>query len=143
MPTGPFYHGSYDPLPVGTILVNDGERYEADWSHTDFYDVLERYRPPDKLAHRDAVFMVADLDDIDVAGGATEYILTLEPLGPVSQHDLNWSSVISCLLSEGYDPESSEVIDAASNYWQGVPHPDESVWEYLTPRARVLAVGAY
>ncbi len=32
---------------------------------------------------------------------------------------------------------------AAKNYWNGVPHHDENVWEYLTPKAEILKVEEY
>lgn len=138
-----FYHGSYDKLPVGTVLTPRGDDYEKDWQHTDFYAVLERYRPKDKLSHKQSVFMVADPDDVDLAGGATDWLLTVKPLGPVQKHDLNWSSEISLLLSDGLSAESAEIKQAADNYWNSVPHYDENVWEYLTTSAEVVKVEEY
>lgn len=138
-----YYHGSYTEMPVGTILTARGENYHNDWSDTDFYNILEYYRPSNKLAHKDSVFMVADEDDIDLAGGATDYMFTLVPLGKVSKHDLNWSSEISSLVSDGHDVNSKEVKKAALNYWNSVPHHDENVWEYLTPKAKIIKVEEY
>lgn len=138
-----YLHGSYNPLPIGTIMVGRGQDYENDWKNTDFYQILEKYRPADKLSHKDAVFMVGTDEDIDLTGGATDYILTLQPLGPVSKHDLNWGSEISMLISNGHAPDSEDVRQAAENYWNGVPHTDESVWEYLTSKAKVLKVEEY
>lgn len=138
-----YYHGSMDYLPVGTILTPRGQDYEKDWANTDFYAVLEHYRPKNKPAHKQSVFMVTDPDDVDLAGGGTEWLMTVKPLGPVSRHDLNWSSEISMLLSDGFDINSNQVQQAANNYWQGVAHPNESVWEYLTPKAEILAVEEY
>lgn len=136
-----FYHGSFDStFEPGKVLRPRGDAYANDWSDTDFYDILEHYRPSDKLAHKDAVFMVGDEDDIDLAGGATDVIYEVEPIGPVQKHDLNWSSEISCLMSihgeEGRD--RAEVRKAAENYWSGRPHHDENVWEYLAPAMRIL-----
>jgi hypothetical protein len=47
------------------------------------------------------------------------------------------------LLSDGHDMLSKQVQEAALNYWNGVPHYNESVWEYLTPQAKILAVEEY
>ncbi len=138
-----FYHGSSNKLPVVTVLTPRGDNYEKDWQHTDFYDVLERYRPKDKLAHKNSVFMVGDPDDVDLAGGATDWLFTVKPLGPVQRHDLNWSSEISMLIGDGYDSDSDEVKQAAVNYWKGVPHYNENVWEYLTTSAEILNVEEY
>jgi hypothetical protein len=138
-----YYHGSMEHLPVGTILKPRGTDYEASWGNTAFYAVLERYRPSHMLGHKHTVFMVSDTDDVDLAGGGTEWLFTVKPLGPVSKHDMNWSSEISMLTDDGHDMDSPQVKKAAENYWQGVPHPNESVWEYLTPAAEILKVEAY
>jgi len=133
-----FYHGSSDNLPVGTIL-RPSPTYEADWTRTDFYDVLEKYRPEGMLSHKESVFMCDNPDDLDSAGGGTEWMFTVEPASRVERHDLNWSSEISMLVSD--DPENIEAIQmAAEAYWNGTPHHNDSVWEYLTPSATVIAV---
>lgn len=141
--TGKFYHGSMDELPVGTILTPRLDDYEKDWGSTDFYHVLEKYRPSNMLSHKESVFMVDNEDDVDVAGGGTDWLFTVKPLGPIQKHDLNWSSEISMLISEGYSIDSKEVINAANNYWLGVAHPNESVWEYLTPKVEIIKVEEY
>lgn len=129
-------------LPTGTVLTARDD-YENDWNNTDFYSALEKYRPSNMLAHRQSVFMVDNEDDIDLAGGGTEWIFTVVPQGTVEKHDLNWSSEISMLISDGYSIDSEEVKQAAKNYWQGVPHYNESVWEYLTSKALIVAVEKY
>lgn len=120
-----------------------GDSYAVDWGQTDFYSVLEQHRPKEVLPHKQAVFAVGHPDDIDLAGGATEWVFELEPLGPVSRHDLNWGSEISMLLSDGHTPDSHLVISAAGNYWSGLAHVNESVWEYLMPKAKILLVAPY
>lgn len=136
-----YFHGSANELPVGTILHPRGDDYEAEWKGASFYDALERYRPEHMLAHKDAVFMVDNEDDIDLAGGATDWMFRVEPMGVIERHDLNWSSEVSVLVSENASEE--EIAEAAHNYWQGVPHPNESVWEYLTPAAKIISVEPY
>lgn len=137
-----FYHGSSNQLEVGTRLV-PSEKYAENWTNTDFYSILEMYRPENKLAHKDAVFMVGDPDDIDLAGGSTEWCFEVIPEGTVTRHDLNWSSEISMLVSEGYPKDAVEIINAARNYWDGIPHPNESVWEYLTTSAVIVEIDTY
>ena len=137
-----FYHGSMDNLPVGTILTPRNE-YEKDWQNTDFYKPLEMYRPPHMLAHKDSVFMCDNIDDIDLAGGGTEYVFTVQPIGKIEKHDLNWSSEISALIGDGKHITDPEVKEAAENYWNGIPHHNESVWEYLTPKAKIIRTQEY
>ena len=134
-----FYHGSNIKLPVGTVLTARDD-YESNWSDTDFYPILEKYRPQDQLGHSQAVFMCDNEDDIDSAGGGTEWLFTVVPQGIIQRHDLNWGSEISCLISDGYDPQGGEVKQAAENYWAGTPHHNESLWEYLTPAAKIIKV---
>lgn len=137
-----FYHGSSDKLSVGTILT-PRNTYEDNWAHTDFYGPLEMYRPADKLAHKQSVFMCDNPDDVDLAGGATDWLFTVVPLGPVQRHDMNYSSEISSLISLGHEFDSPEVMDAAKAYWAGEESPNETVWEYLTPSAKIVKVERY
>ncbi len=137
-----YYHGSYEDLPVGTVLT-PRENYEENWQHTDFYHALEKYRPNNMLAHKDAVFLCDNPEDIDVAGGATDYLLTVIPHQRIERHDLNWGSEISGLISDGYDIDSPEVKSAAQNYWNGIPSENEVVWEYLTPSATIVKSEEY
>lgn len=138
-----YFHGSMEYLPLGTILRPRGNGYEADWGDTDFYHVLEHYRPASCLPHKEAVFLVSNPDDIDLAGGGTEYCFEVTPHGEVSKHDLNWSSEISVLIDQGYSLNTPEVKNAALSYWKGLPHPDESVWEFLAHEAEIIKVEAF
>ena len=137
-----YYHGSMHKLPVGTILT-PREDYEEKWKNTDFYSVLELYRPIDMIAHKNGVFMCDNPDDIDLAGGGTEWLFTVQPLGKTQRHDLNWGSEISCLISDGHDIDDDEIEEATHNYWAGIPHTDENVWEYITQSAKILEVEEY
>lgn len=132
-----FYHGSMDHLSVGTILRPD-PNYQAKCSNTSFYAVLERYRPRHLLPHAGAVFLCDNPDDVDLAGGGTEWMFEVKPLGHLQKHDINWSSAISGACDEG---ASEEILrELADYYWRGIPHPDENVWEYLAPHAEILRV---
>jgi len=135
-----FYHGSYDELPVGTVLTPRGNDYESEWGGTSFYGALEKHRPPEKLAHKEGVFMVGTEEDIDLAGGATDYIYIVKPIGQVQRHDINWGSQISMLISDGAGLNDPEVKQAADNYWNGVPFEGDNVWEYIASRAKIVGV---
>lgn len=63
--TKKYYHGSFNKLPIGTILKPRGQDYENDRSDASFYAAaLEYYRPKNMLSHKDSVFMVAEEDDL-------------------------------------------------------------------------------
>lgn len=134
-----FLHASLEELEVGTVL-KPKDNYEEHWGNTDFYQALERYRPEHMLSHKESVFMCHSAEDLDNCIGG-EYIFEVIPDTRIEKHDLNWSSEISCLVSENAPEE--KIKEAALNYWNGVPHFNESVWEYLTPKAVIKKVYLY
>ena len=127
-------------LPVGTVLRPRGEAYEADWKNTDFYSVLEKYRPGNKLAHKDAVFICKSDEDVDLAGGGTIWLFRVKPITPVEWRDMEFSTLISCLVSDGHVVDEPKVIEAARNYWAGAPVQYDSIWEGLCGGAEIVAV---
>jgi hypothetical protein len=137
-----YYHGSDKELPVGTVLTGRQDEYESAWGHQDWYKILEAHRPPHMLSHKESVFMCDNPDDLDAAGGGTEYMFELQPIGRVEKHDMNWTNEISMLVEDPVENEE-KIIEAANNYWNGIPHVNESLWEYLTPSAKILKVEPY
>lgn len=142
---GPFYHGSITPLSPGLVLKGRGLAYHEEWCHLPHYEALHLTRPAHRLAHRDAVFMCASIDDVDSCGGGTDFVCLLQPLGPVHAHDMNWTGEIQCMLDdERLDLSSARVQEAVDAYWNARPSTSgEQVWEFLTPAARVLACHPY
>lgn len=137
-----FYHGSYENFfQAGDELCALPASYEKNWAGTGFYDVLEHYRPKDKLAHKHAVFMVDNIDDVDNAGAPTDAIYEVEPIGDVQRYDMNWSTEISGIIAcDGAEAwHTDRVKGIAEAYWSGLPYPDrDSVWEYLAPRMKIV-----
>lgn len=136
-----FFHGSFNELPVNLVLEGRGEDYENEWSKTTFFSVLEKYRPAGYISHKKAVFLCHNPDDIDAAGGGTDYICEIKVLGNIQRHDMNWCSEISCLIEDGVSDNDPRVKECAINYWTGIPYTDESisVWEYITDKALILS----
>jgi hypothetical protein len=130
-----YFHGSGIWLPIGTILRPSPD-YEKNWGPTELYPILERYRPATYRRQADSVFMCSD-EDLDAAGGGTNWVFVVRPLGPVTRHDLNWGSRICCGISDG--EKEPTLLQFARNYWAGTPSYDP-LWEYLTPSAEVLSV---
>lgn len=150
-----YFHGSYDSLPVGTILTPGRGSSFMRGLNDDIMDsplILESFRPPEFISRNRAVFMTDNIDDIDNAGGATDHIYLVNPLGKVDRHDLSWMTQIDIIMSDNSyssslgikhstieDKEINDSIkEAALNYWNSVPHTDESVWEYLTTSAEII-----
>lgn len=137
-----FYHGSAVPLELGTILHCDSEKYATKWVELVYFEVLEKYRPLDKLSHMNAVFMAETEQDVDNLGGDTDYLLIVEPLSEVFKHDQHWCTKMCCLISEEYSVDSQEIKQMCENYWAGLA-TDEPVWEFLTKQAKVVSCEEY
>jgi hypothetical protein len=134
-----YFHGSYEQLPVGTIL-KPKENYEEIWGETDFYFVLEKYRPQHLLPHKESVFMCDNPQDIDNTGGGTDWLFTVLPDEYIQKHDQSWCSEISLLID---NDENQELIEQyAFNYWNGISS-ENPVWEYLTKQAKIIVVEEY
>lgn len=131
-----YYHGSYDKLPIGTILKPHDKSYTR-INDVELENIMEKYRPKDKLSRYDSVFMADDIDSIEDAGGSIDFIYLVEPLGEVEKSDLNWYSEIDMITPEHNTELEKEY---AENYWNGVPYDDldSSVFEYRTPAAKII-----
>ena len=148
-------HGSSNELPVGTVLTPQ-PGYGARWGEMLSYMVLEMFRPKDALAHDQAVFMVDNLNDIDNAGASTDYIYAVQPMGKVSQHDLNHHSMIESAFDSrefrdvnpsfleqtlAQNPGAKQILqNLALSYWMGDENEwgEDPVWEYLAPKAKII-----
>jgi len=131
-----YFHGSVVDMTVGTILVAGDLHNEG---MDELYRILEKYRSNNKLPHSDSLFMCDKEGDLDFEG--SEYLFTVEALGPVTKHDRNWLSEVSKLHGERSDER--KIKKAAENYWSGIPYRNVSTWEYITPEARVLSSEPY
>ena len=138
-----YYHSSDLSPTIGTVFQGRGDAYKSEWESTSFYNSLELYRPKDKTAHKDAVFVCNDLESLQYCGGLEETILILKIEGGISWHDMNWSTEISSLVSDGILVENRLVREASENYWSGKPHTREPLWEGIARKAIVVAVFDY
>lgn len=156
-----YFHGSYESLPVGSILRGRGEEYKKDWASLGpGYQLLEERRPNYMIGHHKGVFMCSKdenntndygLDDLDCCGAGTDYIYKMAPMGPVQKHDLHWMTEVQCLCdemdkydnnSEEYNTILSRIKENIDKYWEGIPS-DQPMWEYITSHAEILEVHPY
>ena len=133
--------------PEGRVLTScsrrDCENQGYDCYNQPDNQILEMFRPPELIVRKNAIYMVDNDEDIDLCGGYTDHVFIVRPEQPVSRHDLNWISEICCLLDSVSIPSCKEdadprLVHAARSYWAGLPHPNESVREYLAPSAEVI-----
>jgi hypothetical protein len=142
-----YFHGSYDKLPRGTVLSPEHGNFMKTFEDFEMegHFKLEQFKPAGSLSRNECIFMTDNIDDIDNAGGATDHIYIVNPIGKTEIHDLGWMSEIDVIISDSFDngeqdsPETLEKIkQAALNYWAGVPFSDDPVWEYLAKQAVIV-----
>lgn len=131
-------HGSEKAIEAGTSMRGGAQAYIDKWGDRGFYKALEHHRPKGCIAHHDAVFLGYSMEDVDLGGGLLDFILVVQPVGPVYRHDLNWSTEISGLVDDGFAMDSPEVKKAAYAYWMGIPSRSGPVWEYTCKEVRVI-----
>lgn len=143
------YHGSRVEFDEGTILTPQADGYvtypDAEAQHTLTERVLEDNRPQGCVSRFGAVFLIDNPELIDYAGGYTDFIYEVEPLGPVTRCNLAWYSELysiceDAVLSESYSSETPEMVEAALHYWNADPRDSSDLYEYLTDRARVIRI---
>jgi len=136
------YHGSQAELPVGTILRPQSTGYATDTDEMvqQTERIVERYRPRNCIPRFQAVFMVANPDEIVSAGGYEDFIYQVEPVGKIERSDLAWYSQVGLYFwDDENDPEARQYAKA---YWAGTPfkNPANSLWEYRARSAKILRV---
>lgn len=153
------YHGSRKSFPLGFTLLPQSDGYihaERDNpAHAMLEGLLEKYRPDDCIPRDKAVFLVDDPDMIDNAGGYSDYLYTVDPVGPVTKCNLAWYSALYLLCEhealsaaeakamgrEWYPEwEEPEMREHALNYWKAAPHGSDDLAEYLCTSAVITAV---
>jgi hypothetical protein len=142
-----YYHMSKYPLKVGDILIPN-PKYEYEWSGNPWYRALEFFRPKKFLAHKDSIFMCDNEDDVEIASGAendgeTGFLVLVKPIGKVDKHDLNFGSLVQCLISEVdgiFTEEVDDKIEEACNKYWNSEASDDPCWEYLCKSAKVVKV---
>lgn len=144
-----FYHGSRSRIPVGVELR---ARVNAGWFPKIIEDAVEAGRPPEVPSRLSSFFLVDDRKLIAVAGGSTDYIYRVTPVGLYSKNHHGWMgnvySTIIPFIRQGGDRIEDEKAAAAQdfihigewvhNYWEGVPYrarpgQAKTAWEYLAP----------
>lgn len=130
-----YYHGSRKKFPVGFILTPQNDGYTSHSEVQAEEQIIEKYRPKNKLSRKNSVFMVDNIDDIDSAGGYLDFVYRVEPLGKIERSDMHYYSEISIY----HDMMEDEIKQLALNYWSGIPSgTNTGLFEYRTPKAKIL-----
>jgi hypothetical protein len=134
-----YFHGSRKIFPVGFTLTPQSDGYLSYEDVIETERIIEHFRPTHMLSRSKAVFMVDDASMIDYVGGYDDHVYEVEPIGAVKRHNLAWYSEIGMSEIDINDPS---IKLAAENYWNGVDYTNErhSLWEYLSPSAKIVKV---
>ncbi len=148
----PLYHGSRKEFPVGFTLLpqSDGYASSSDESIANTERILESHRPAQCLPRAKSVFMVTDPEEIDFAGGYTDFVYQVEPVGKVEKNDMAWYSSLATVIWD--DVNDPEAIRLAEGYWSGQPEKplrsfeyralleSHTLFEYRAPSAKIIRV---
>jgi 8-oxo-dGTP pyrophosphatase MutT (NUDIX family)/GNAT superfamily N-acetyltransferase len=130
------YHGTRAKLEIGTILTPQPHGYVNDPEVAQHEQIMENARPEGSLPRNQSVYMVADPDEIDFAGGYEDFVYEVEPIGEVERNNMGWYSEVS--MYEWDNIADSRAVEAAESYWLGLDFPKSSIWEYRAPKAKIV-----
>lgn len=142
-----FFHGSTKKLNIGDFLVPQKNGYvsgecvddpEKD-AHFRTEKILELYKPETAISRLNSVFMVADPDEIDAAGGYTNAIYIVEPEGTVLRCNMAWYSELYCYCFDE-NVDENIVKEIAKKYWAGTPKGEDDLFEFLCKKAKIISV---
>lgn len=149
--TQKLYHGSSQPLKVGSTLVARQRPTEfsdrADDVGTNVEKFVDSFRPADVPSRLQCIFAVGATRDLNLAGAAEDYVYVIESLGPVTKCDFGWFGEVLGLTHDGVElKKSDEAARCAKAYWSGKRfdvvsedgHVTPSAFEYLCPAVKII-----
>lgn len=112
-------------------------------------DILERYRPSDKIPRKESVYLFKTRNEsLDFGAEGSDFLFVVECDDEVvkQRSDMNWISELdqgfenSEVLEEDYEEWELQML--AEGYWSGKPrtNEDEAVYEYRVRDAVITAV---
>lgn len=135
-----------------------GERLRArtkeGWFRKEIEDAMEEGRPSGVPSRLSSFFLVDDPGLIGAAGGPTDYVYRVKPIGLYSKHHQGWmDNVYSAMIpflrhgalqdeKDAAAPNLVHVGEWVHNYWEGVPYRHrpgqaKTTWEFLAPEISI------
>lgn len=135
------FHGSYKSFPIGFRLLPQNDGYTSYEEVQEIEQLFEQYRPEHKTPRKQSVFLTDDINNIDGAGGYTDYIYVVNPESTPEASDLAWYSEAGSIYSDE-QCVSDRLIEAIENYWNGTSYhtPSQSNFEYRCKSATILSI---
>lgn len=135
-----YFHGSQQAFPLNFILRPQANGY-CHWPENAAFEAfVESLRPEEKLSRSKSVFLCAETDLIDAAGGYVDCIYEVRPGPCVQGSDLAWYSEASSYFGSDRDGDVERASDLIRRYWSGEPYvsAENSCFEYRTWNAKII-----
>lgn len=143
-----YYHGSSKPHEVGSVLIATPRKTEfsrrTSVDGVGFEDLVESFRPKDAPSRLASIYSVEHVEDVNVAGGAEDYVYAVAPLGRVTRVYFAWLSEILGMFFDGGLARGNDRMAAyALGYWSGAKPPKSArhgvvVAEVLSDGVQIL-----
>lgn len=146
------YHGSSRELKIGSVMR--GGRFSAESGFGMLETYAESLRPKDCISRFKGIFMVSRPSDIYSAGGSTDFVYEVEPIGKFNRYHFSWmgeaynvmlqlasrASPLKLTKRELAQAQEQGVDDMIMNYWNGARPPKGSndYWEYLAGSVKIV-----
>jgi hypothetical protein len=142
-----YFHGSRRNMAVGTVLKPQGAGYVRGSGldrgervpHRRCEAILEKNRPHDAPQRSESVFLVTvpDADLIDKAGGYSDFIYRVNPVGSIWACNLWWYGQLYSLCEDLQKGDMPVAADMAAKYWSA-SYGDRDSIEYLVREAVIV-----
>jgi hypothetical protein len=138
-------------MEVGATLK---ARETQGWFPEAIEGAMEAGRPSDVPSRLSSFFLVDDPRLIRDAGGPTDYVYRVKPVGLYSKHHHGWMGAVYEVMipfirhrapqeeKDAAAPRMIHIGEWVHNYWEGVPYrhrPGQArtTWEFLAPEITI------
>ena len=131
-----YYHGSNTKLRLGDAIYPNPKGYTNAHEVRALEDLFESVKPANiEFSRKDCVFLCDCEEDIDNAGGHTDYIYKVDlESGFTEKSDMSWYTKSSVQLADGNIKGAKK---SAEKYWSG--EANEGVYEYRTDEVLIIS----
>lgn len=132
------YHGTHINAPSGFKLTPQASGFTHSKDVHQLEVLFEQMKPQGMISRKDAVYLSDDPDLIDAAGGYTDVIYRVKPVGHTERSDLAWYTKAQEIL----ESREEGLEDCIQKYWAGTPFPDSdcSCFEFRCRAAHVVSI---
>jgi hypothetical protein len=138
-----FFHGSSVEHKVGSTLIarsrptEFSDRFSRDGVNVE--EFVDNLRPDGFVSRLHCVFVVDDINALNLVGASEDYVYEVEPIGKITVANLGWfiKVVDQAFLAKIKNRPSVE--ENAKNYWLNAPNaPFDDVTEYLCESIKII-----